>query len=83
MHTIITFGIFDLLHIGHINILKRATALGEKLVVGVSTDRLNMQKKGIKPIFNQDNRLEVMQSLACVDACFFEDDFELKREYIQ
>ena len=71
MHTIITFGTFDLLHIGHINILKRAKALGTRLVLGVSTDRLNMQKKGIKPIFNQDNRLEIIQSLACVDACFF------------
>lgn len=83
MRTIITFGTFDLLHIGHINILKRAKAEGTRLIVGISTDHLNIQKKGISPIFNQDNRLEIIQSLACVDECFFEDDLELKREYIK
>jgi len=47
MKIIITFGIFDLLHIGHINILSRAKLYGDYLIVGVSTDNLNYLKKKI------------------------------------
>ena len=88
MRTIITFGTFDLLHIGHINILKRAKAEGTRLVVGIPSDYLVSVKKGKKPIINQDNRLEIIQSLACVDECFLqehniEDDREAQRGYIK
>jgi cytidyltransferase-like protein len=44
---VITFGTFDVLHIGHINILERAKDLGSRLVVGVSSDNLNFEKKGV------------------------------------
>ena len=54
----ITFGTFDVLHVGHIRILKRAAELGDRLVVGVSADALNEKKKGRAPVFSQDERVE-------------------------
>jgi cytidyltransferase-like protein len=48
--TVITFGTFDVFHIGHVNMLIRAAELGDRLVVGVSTDRLNHEKKGRYPV---------------------------------
>ena len=45
MKTIITFGTYDLLHVGHIRLLSRARELGDRLVVGVSSDQLNFSKK--------------------------------------
>ena len=41
MRTIITYGTFDILHVGHINLLKRAKAMGDYLIVGLSTDKFN------------------------------------------
>ncbi len=48
--TIITFGTFDLFHIGHLNILERARKHGDNLIVGISSDELNISKKNRKPI---------------------------------
>lgn len=48
MNVIITFGTFDVFHIGHLRILQRARQLGERLIVGISSDALNIQKKGRK-----------------------------------
>jgi len=50
--TVITFGTFDVLHVGHIRVLDRARALGDRLVVGVSADQLNFSKKGRAPVFS-------------------------------
>ncbi|WP_270886454.1 adenylyltransferase/cytidyltransferase family protein [Pedococcus sp. 5OH_020] len=80
--TVITFGTFDVLHVGHIRILKRAAALGDRLVVGVSADALNEKKKGRAPVFSQDERVEIVSSLAFVDEVFVEESLELKRDYI-
>jgi cytidyltransferase-like protein len=60
---VITFGTFDLLHIGHINILERASKLGNKLIVGISTDELNYKKKNKLPVYNEDERLKIIASL--------------------
>lgn len=79
---VITFGTFDLLHIGHINIFKRAKALGDTLIVGVSTDELNFKKKNKYPVYNEKDRAEIVKSIRCVDEVFFEHSLELKREYI-
>ena len=54
MKKVITFGTFDLFHIGHLNILKRAADLGNHLTVGISTDQLNFNKKGRNPIYCQN-----------------------------
>lgn len=81
--TVITFGTFDLLHIGHIHILKRAKALGDRLVVGISTDQLNYKKKGIKPVYSERDRLEIVSAISFVDGVFFEESLEKKGEYIK
>jgi glycerol-3-phosphate cytidylyltransferase len=80
--TVITFGTFDVLHVGHIRVLDRARALGDRLVVGVSADQLNISKKGRAPVFSQDERLEIVGSLRVVDEVFVEESLELKRDYV-
>ncbi len=79
---VITFGTFDLFHIGHLNILRRAAALGNQLIVGVSTDRLNLSKKNRAPIYCQNSRADIIQSLKFVHEVFFEESLEQKRQYI-
>jgi len=80
--TVITFGTFDVLHVGHIRVLNRARALGDRLVVGVSADELNISKKGRAPVFSQEERLEIVGSLKVVDEVFVEESLELKRDYV-
>lgn len=80
---VITFGTFDVFHIGHVNILERAKALGDYLIVGVSTDELNFSKKGRYPIYNEKSRAAIVNAIYCVDEVFFEESLELKRQYIQ
>ena len=82
MKKILTFGTFDLFHIGHLQILKRAKALGDYLIVGVSTDALNFSKKQRNPICSEQHRMEIIQELKSVDEVFYEDSLELKRQYI-
>ena len=81
--TVITFGTFDLLHIGHINILKRAASLGNKLIVGVSSDELNYSKKNAYPVYREDDRMRIVESIECVDEVFLEESLELKEHYIK
>ena len=79
---IITFGTFDLFHVGHLRILKRAKELGTHLTVGVSSDALNVKKKSRNPIIPQDQRMEIIKNIECVDEVFLEESLELKRKYI-
>lgn len=81
--TVITFGTFDVLHVGHIRVLRRAAELGDRLVVGVSADALNLRKKNRAPVFSQDERLEIVGALKVVDEVFVEESLEQKRDYIQ
>ena len=83
MRRVITFGTFDVFHIGHIRILKRAKAMGDYLIVGISSDELNRDKKGRAPIYKLGNRLEIIESLKFVDEVFVEHSLEKKAEYIQ
>jgi glycerol-3-phosphate cytidylyltransferase len=80
---ILTFGTFDLLHIGHVNIFKRAKELGTYLIVGISTDALNFSKKEVLPVYSQNERAEIVKSIKYVDEVFFEESLDLKREYIR
>ena len=82
MTTVITFGTFDVLHVGHLRILERSRALGDRLVVGVSSDALNLSKKNRQAVFSQDERCELVASLRVVDEVFVEESLELKRDYI-
>ncbi len=82
MVTVITFGTFDLFHIGHLRIINRSKYFGDKLIVGISTDELNYNKKKKYPVFSQEERLEIIKNLKDVDEVFFEESLEKKREYI-
>lgn len=81
--TVITFGTYDVFHVGHVRLLARARELGDRLVVGVSADALNVRKKGRPPVFNESERLEIVASLKVVDEVFVEESLELKREYVE
>ena len=80
---IITFGTFDVFHVGHLRILERAAALGDTLVVGVSSDQLNFSKKGRNPIYSEAERMAIIASLRCVDQVFLEESLEKKADYIR
>ena len=83
MRRVITFGTYDLFHIGHLRLIERARALGDHLTVGVSTDALNFSKKGKNPVFPENDRLEIIRALRLVDDVFLEESLEQKAEYIQ
>jgi glycerol-3-phosphate cytidylyltransferase len=80
---VITFGTFDLLHLGHLTILERARNLGDWLVVGVSTDALNLSKKGRPPVQGEKERMRIVRALRVVDEVFAEESLEFKREYLE
>ena len=80
---VITFGTFDVFHVGHLRILQRAKALGDRLVVGVSTDKLNYEKKGRLPVYSEKERMEIVSAIKYVDEVFFEESLEEKTEYIK
>ena len=85
---IITFGTFDLLHIGHINILERSKNFNNnseknELIVGISSDDFSYKKKSKYPVYNQEQRKKILESLKFVDKVFIEESFEKKREYIK
>lgn len=77
--TVITYGTFDLLHIGHILILRRLRELGTRLVVGVSTDEFNAVK-GKRCMFPYQERAQMVAALRDVDEVFPEHCWEQKRD---
>jgi glycerol-3-phosphate cytidylyltransferase len=83
MKKVLTFGTFDLFHIGHLNILERAKILGDYLIVGISSDQLNQNKKNKLPVYSQDHRLRIISALRIVNEVFIEESLELKAEYIK
>jgi glycerol-3-phosphate cytidylyltransferase len=80
--TVVTFGTFDVFHVGHLRVIERAAALGDRLVVGVSADALNLRKKGREPVFSESERLEIVRALKVVDDVFLEESLEQKRDYL-
>lgn len=82
MKTVITYGTFDILHIGHINLLRRARALGDRLVVGLSSDEFN-QGKHKSSLLNYENRKAVLESIRWVDEVFAEHSWEQKSHDIR
>lgn len=82
MKRVITFGTFDIFHVGHLNLLERAHALGDYLIVGVSTDQLNMNKKCRSSVYSQEERVRIVSALKMVDEVFLEESLEAKREYL-
>jgi glycerol-3-phosphate cytidylyltransferase len=80
---VVTFGTFDLIHVGHIRLLERASQLGTMLIVGVSTDALSAKKKGRLPVQPEDERLELVRALRFVDQVFLEYALEEKEDYLR
>ena len=82
MKRIITYGTFDLLHYGHINLLRRAKALGDYLIVALSTDEFNMTEKNKNCYFTYDKRKELLEAIRYVDLVIPETDWEQKKNDI-
>lgn len=80
--TIITYGTFDLFHIGHLKLLQRLKSMGDKLIVAVSTDEFNAIK-GKKTIIPYAQRAEIVENIRCVDLVIPENDWEQKVKDIQ
>jgi glycerol-3-phosphate cytidylyltransferase len=80
--TVLTYGTFDLLHYGHLEILKRASFLGNKLIVGVSTDKFN-EIKGKTCVLPYQKRKELIESLDYVDKVIPENNWDQKVTDIQ
>ncbi len=79
MKKVITYGTFDLLHYGHINLLKRAKKLGDYLIVAISTDEFNLNKKNKKCYFTYEQRKSLVESIRYVDLVIPETNWEQKR----
>lgn len=79
MKRVITYGTFDLLHYGHINILRRAKELGDYLIVALSTDEFNWNEKNKKCYFNYEQRKKLVEAIRYVDLVIPETCWEQKR----
>jgi len=79
MKTIVTYGTFDLFHVGHVRLLKRLKSLGDKLLVGLSTDEFN-QLKGKNVVITFADRKEILMACQYVDDVFPEQNWEQKRD---
>lgn len=78
MKRVITYGTFDLLHYGHINLLKKAKSLGEYLIVVLSTDEFNWNSKHKKCYFSYEKRKALVESIRFVDLVIPEENWEQK-----
>lgn len=82
MATVITYGTFDLFHVGHLRLLERAKELAGadgKLIVAVSTDRFNWVEKHKKCTISDEDRMSIVRALKCVDMVISEDNWEQKK----
>ncbi|WP_455540009.1 glycerol-3-phosphate cytidylyltransferase [Terrisporobacter sp.] len=82
MKRVMTYGTFDLLHYGHINLLKRSKDLGDYLIVGLSSDEFNALK-GKKSVMSFEERKEILQNIRYVDKVVKESNWEQKVEDIK
>ncbi|MDB6213769.1 glycerol-3-phosphate cytidylyltransferase [Gemella haemolysans] len=78
MKKVITYGTFDLLHYGHINLLRRAKSLGDYLIVGLSTDEFNNKDKNKECYFDYENRKSLLDAVRYVDLVIPEKNWEQK-----
>lgn len=83
MKRIITYGTFDLLHYGHINLLKRAKSLGDYLIVALSTDEFNWNEKHKKCYFDYEKRRTLLESIRYVDLVIPEENWAQKKSDVQ
>ena len=79
MKRVITYGTFDLLHYGHINLLRRAKAQGDYLIVALSTDEFNWREKQKKSYFTYEERKAMLEAIRYVDLVIPEENWEQKK----
>lgn len=79
MKRVITYGTFDLLHYGHINLLRRAKALGDYLIVAISSDEFNWNEKHKKTYFTYEQRKMLLEALRYVDLVIPEENWQQKK----
>ncbi len=82
MRRILTYGTYDLLHYGHIRLLQRAKALGDYLIVALSTDEFN-ETKGKKAYHNYETRKKMLEAIRYVDLVIPEENWEQKIADVQ
>ena len=83
MKRVITYGTFDLLHYGHINLLRRGKELGDYLVVVLSTDEFNWNEKQKKCYFSYEDRKKMLEAIRYVDLVVPEENWDQKRSDVQ
>ena len=83
MKRVITYGTYDLLHYGHINLLKRAKELGDYLIVALSTDEFNWNSKQKKCYFSYEKRRQLLEAIRYVDLVIPEENWEQKTEDVK
>ena len=83
MKRVITYGTFDLLHYGHINLLRRAKALGDYLIVALSTDEFNWREKQKKSYFSYDERKAMLEAIRYVDLVIPEENLGQKKTDVE
>lgn len=83
MKRVITYGTFDLLHYGHINLLRRAKQQGDYLIVALSTDEFNWSSKQKRCYFEYERRKALLEAIRFVDLVIPENNWEQKVEDIQ
>lgn len=79
MKRVITYGTFDLLHYGHINLLRRAKQYGDYLIVALSTDEFNWNEKNKTCFFSYEQRKQLLESIRYVDLVIPEENWDQKR----
>ena len=83
MKKVITYGTFDLLHYGHVNLLQRAKELGDYLIVALSTDEFNWNSKQKKCYFTYEERKRLLEAIRYVDLVIPEENWEQKIEDVK
>ncbi len=83
MKKVITYGTFDLFHIGHLNLLKRAKELGDYLIVAVSTDQFNWEEKQKICQIKDTERMAIVESIKYVDEVIPETCWEQKFDFLK
>lgn len=83
MKRVITYGTFDLLHYGHVNLLQRAKELGDYLIVAISTDEFNWNEKQKKCYFSYEQRKQLLEAIRYVDLVIPENNWEQKLDDVK
>lgn len=78
-----TTGVFDMFHVGHLNILRRAKAQCECLIVGVTTDALCLSRKNKQPIIPEEDRVAIVEAIRFVDKVVLQNDMDKLRPVVE